>query len=217
MGLLLPFDGVRPTVAHDAFLAPGAILIGNVTVGGEASVWFGAVLRGDHPEHGIHVGPRTSVQDNCVIHVGDWQPTIIGAGVTVGHGAKFESCTVEDGCVIGMNAVILQEAVIGAGSVVAANAVVLEGSRIPPGSLVAGVPARVRKSLDGSSAKWVGRSSAHYVALSRRYLEQGIGAVDPGVDGEARGGCELCGGPVLERHCKILCLTCGYQRDCSDP
>ena len=215
MALLLPFNGVSPRVSPDAFLAPTAVLIGDVSVGAEASVWFGAVLRGDHPGHGIVVGPRTNIQDNCVVHVGDWQPTQIGADVTVGHGAKFESCTIEDGCVIGMNAVILQEAVVGAGSLVAANAVVLEGSRIPPGSLVAGVPAKVRKALDGSSSQFVGRSSAHYVEFSRAYLEQGIGGQRP-EPGEGSC-CEVCGGPVLERHCKVFCLTCGYQRDCSDP
>jgi carbonic anhydrase/acetyltransferase-like protein (isoleucine patch superfamily) len=215
VALLLPFNGVSPRVSPDAFLAPNAVLIGDVAVGVQASVWFGAVLRGDHPEHGIVVGPRTSVQDNCVIHVGDWQPTRIGSDVTVGHGATFESCTIEDRCVIGMNAVILQEAVIGAGSLVAANAVVLEGTRVPPGSLVAGVPAKVRKALEGSSSEFVGRSSAHYVELSRAYLAQGIGGVEP--EGEEGYRCEICGGPVLERHCKVLCLNCGYQRDCSDP
>lgn len=207
MALLIPFGGVRPRVAEDAFLAPNAVLVGDVRVEAEASVWFGAVLRGDHPENGIVVGPRTNVQDNCIIHVGDWQPTLLGADVTVGHGATFESCTIEDGCVIGMNAVILQEAVVGEGSLVAAGAVVTEGQHIPPGSLVAGVPARIRKTLEGPSARWVERSARHYVDLSRRYLEE-----------EVRGpACELCGGPVLQHHCKIVCLNCGYQRDCSDP
>ncbi len=195
-------------MAPDAFLAPTAVLIGDVIVGDQASIWFGTVLRGDHPAHGIVVGARSNVQDNCVVHVGDWQPTLIGADVTVGHGAKFESCTIEDGCVIGMNAVILQEAVIGAGSLVAANAVVLEKTSVPPGSLVAGVPAKVRGTLEGSAARWVGRSSHHYVELSRLYLSGGIGG---------NAACDLCGGPVLERHCKVVCLKCGYQRDCSDP
>jgi len=213
VALLLPFDGVSPRVAPDAFLAPNAILIGDVTVGPLASVWFGAVLRGDHPEFGIVVGPRTSVQDNCVIHVGDWQATVIGSDVTIGHGAKFESCTIEDGSVIGMNAVILQEAVIGAGSLVAANAVVLEGTQVPPGSLVAGVPAEIRGTLGGSSSRWVGRSSTHYVELSREYLAQGIGRVGSATVEDLR--CELCGGPVMERHRRVLCLDCGHQRDCS--
>ena len=177
MAILLPLNGKEPDVAPDAFVAPNAVLIGDVTIGPEASIWFGAVLRGDHPEFGIRVGARTNIQDNCVVHVGDWQATSIGSDVTVGHGATFESCTIEDGCVIGMNAVILQEARIGAGSLVAANAVVLERSQIPPGSLVAGVPAKVRKSLEGSAAQFVGRSSAHYVELSRQYLAKGIGRV----------------------------------------
>lgn len=171
MALLLPFRGQHPRVAPDAFLAPNAVLVGDVEVGPRASVWFGAVLRGDHPEHGIVVGPESNVQDNCVIHVGDWQPTIVGRGVTVGHGVTFESCTIEDRCVIGMNAVILQEARVGEGSLVAAQAVVLEGQEIPPGSLVAGVPGRIRRTLEGPAARWVERSAAHYVELSRLYLE----------------------------------------------
>ncbi|MBW3534225.1 MAG: gamma carbonic anhydrase family protein [Gemmatimonadetes bacterium] len=178
MALLLPFNGVRPRVAEDAFVAPGAQLIGDVAVESEASVWFGAVIRGDDPDNGIVVGPRSSVQDNCVIHVGAWQPTLIGAECTIGHGAKFESCTIGDGCIVGMNAVILQEAEIGAQSVVAAGAVVLEKSRIPPRSLVAGVPASVRKTLEGSAAAWVAGGGKHYVELSRSYLAQGIGRPD---------------------------------------
>jgi carbonic anhydrase/acetyltransferase-like protein (isoleucine patch superfamily) len=208
MALLIPFDGVRPEVHPSAFLAPSAVLIGRVSVGPEASVWFGAVLRGDD-ELGIVVGARSSVQDNCVVHVGGWAPTVIGREVTVGHGAAFESCTIGDRTVVGMNAVILQGAEIGPECVIAAGSVVKEGARIPERSLVAGVPATVRKTLDGSAAEWVARGGEHYVRLSRSYLAQGIGAH------ERR--CELCGGPVLERHCKIVCLNCGYQRDCSDP
>ena len=175
--LLLPHNGVWPRIAEDAFVAPGAIIIGNVTIGAQSSVWFGAVLRGDHPRNGIVVGPRTSVQDNCVIHVGDWRPTTVGAECTIGHGAKFESCDIGEGCTIGMNAVVLQDAVIGERSLVAAGAVVLEKTQVPPRSLVAGVPAKVRKELDGSAARWIERGGDHYVALSRRYLEQGIGRV----------------------------------------
>lgn len=186
--LLLPCDGVWPDIAEDAFLAPGAVLIGNVRVGAESSIWFGAVLRGDHPKHGIVIGPRTSVQDGCVIHVGGWRPTVVGADCTIGHGAKFESCEIGDGCTVGMNAVVLQEAVIGERSLVAAGAVVLERTQVPPHSLVAGVPARVRKSLDGSAAEWVARGGGHYVQLSRRYLAQGIGRVADAVRGSEPAG-----------------------------
>lgn len=175
MAHLLPFGGVVPTVHPTAFVAPTAVLIGNVTVGADASVWFGAVLRGDDPDNGIVVGPRTSVQDNCVVHVGAWAPTIIGADVTVGHGATFESCTIGERTVVGMNAVILQRATIGPECVVAAGAVVLEGADIPARSVVAGVPAKVRKTLEGSAARWIEGGGQHYVDLSRKYLGQGIG------------------------------------------
>ncbi len=210
MAILLPFRGKRPRVAESAFIAPNAVLIGDVTVEEEASVWFGAVLRGDDAENGIVVGAGTSVQDNCVVHVGDWAPTIIGKNVTVGHGAKVESCTIGDRSVIGMNAVILQDARIGTECVIAANAVVLEGARIPDRSLVAGVPGRVKKQLDGSSAEWVARGAKHYIELARTYRENNIGEASAPV-------CELCGGPIMERHCKVVCLSCGFQRDCSDP
>lgn len=210
MAILLPFHGKRPRVADSAFIAPTAVLIGDVTVEEEASVWFGAVLRGDNSENGIVVGAGTSVQDNCVVHVGGWAPTLIGRQVTVGHGAKFESCTIGDRSVIGMNAVILQNAQIGTECVIAANAVVLEGTRIPDRSLVAGVPGKVKKQLDGSAAEWVRRGGRHYIELARSYREQGVGDLSAAV-------CELCGGATMERHCKVVCLSCGYQRDCTDP
>jgi carbonic anhydrase/acetyltransferase-like protein (isoleucine patch superfamily) len=166
---ILAFEGKFPTIHPEAFLAPTSVVIGDVEIEAQASIWFGSVIRGDHPTFGIRIGARTNIQDNCVVHVGDWQPTIVGADVTVGHGAKFESCTIGDRCVIGMNAVILQEAWIGEGSLVAANSVVLEGTKVPAGSLVAGVPGEVKKALGGSAAEFVRRSSSHYVELSRRY------------------------------------------------
>ena len=210
MAILLPFHGKRPRVAESAFIAPNAVLIGDVTVEDNASVWFGAVVRGDAAENGIVVGAGSSVQDNCVVHVGDWAPTIIGQHVTVGHGAKCESCTIGDGTVIGMNAVILQNARIGSECVVAAGAVVLEGVHIPDRSLVAGVPGEVKKQLDGSAAEWVARGGRHYIELARTYREQDIREPNSPV-------CDLCAGPIVERHCKVVCLSCGFQRDCSDP
>lgn len=211
MALILPFGGKAPSVHPTAFVAPTATLIGNVTVGPEASIWFGAVLRGDDPHQGIVVGARSSVQDNCMVHVGAWGPTVIGRNVTVGHGAKFESCTIGDFTVVGMNAVILQRAVVGAECVLAANTVVLEGAEIPPRSVVAGVPGRVKKTLEGSAAEWIARGGRHYVELSRLYRDAGIGS------STASPLCDLCGSPMLERHCKLVCTGCGYQRDCSDP
>lgn len=172
MALVLPFKGKAPKIHPSAFIAPTAVIIGDVTIGAQSSVWFGAVLRGDDPHNGIIVGARTSVQDNCVVHVGAWGPTVIGEDVTVGHGAKFESCTIGDRTVVGMNVVILQKATIGAECLIAANAVVLESSQIPDRSVVAGVPGVVKKTLEGSAAEWIKGGGQHYVDLSREYLAE---------------------------------------------
>jgi serine acetyltransferase len=102
--MILPYAGIHPRIHPTAFIAPNAVIIGNVVIGEEASVWFGAVLRGDEPEHEIRVGARTSIQDNVVLHVSRQGATVIGPGVTVGHGAVLESCVVGAGALIGMNA-----------------------------------------------------------------------------------------------------------------
>lgn len=201
---VVEFEGRRPRVAASAFLAPGSVVIGNVEIGEKASVWYGAVLRGDDPRNAIIVGARANVQDNAVVHVSDQGPTVIGDEVTVGHGAVLESCRIGRGTVVGMNAVLLQRAELGEGCLVAAGALVKEGATVPASRLVAGVPGRILP-LSAGAASWVKRSSAHYVELSRRYLAF------------AEPGCDLCGGPVMERHCKVVCLNCGFQRDCTDP
>lgn len=178
MAELIPFRGRAPKVHPSAFLAPTAVLIGDVEVGAESSIWFGAVLRGDHPTHGIRIGAGTSVQDNCVIHVSAEGPTLVGDEVTVGHGAVFESCEIRRGALIGMNAVLLHHAVIGEEALVAAGSVVPSGMEVAPRTLVAGAPATPRKVLEGESASWIRGSARHYVELSREYLEQGIGSVE---------------------------------------
>lgn len=178
MATILPFAGIHPRIHPSAFVAPNATVIGNVTVEEEASIWFGAVIRGDEPEFEIRVGARTSIQDNCVIHVSRQGATLIGAGVTVGHGAILESCTVGDGALIGMNAVVLQRAAVGDGALIAAGAVVGSGVDVPARHLAAGTPAVVKKELAGESLRWVTTSAAHYVELSREYLAQGVGNID---------------------------------------
>lgn len=178
MATILPFAGIWPRIHPSAFVAPTAVVIGNVTVEEEASIWFGAVLRGDEPEHEIRVGARTSVQDNVVLHVSARGPTLVGADVTVGHGAILESCTVGRGALIGMNAVVLQNAVVGEAALIAAGAVVGSGSEVPARHLAAGTPARVKKELEGESLGWVQNSARHYVELSRTYLAAGVGQVE---------------------------------------
>jgi carbonic anhydrase/acetyltransferase-like protein (isoleucine patch superfamily) len=174
MALVIPYGGYTPRIHPSAFIAPNAVLIGNVEVGEESSVWFGAVLRGDHPDHGIRVGARTSIQDNCVLHVSARGPTIVGDEVTVGHGAVFESCEVKRGALIGMNAVLLHGSTIGEEALVAALSVVPTGMDVPPRTLVAGAPAKIRKELTGESADWVRGSSEHYVELAGTYLAERI-------------------------------------------
>jgi carbonic anhydrase/acetyltransferase-like protein (isoleucine patch superfamily) len=172
MAHIIPFGGKTPRIHASAFVAPTAVLIGDVEIGAESSVWFGAVLRADHPDHGIRVGARTSIQDNCVLHVSARGATLVGDEVTVGHGAVFESCEIRRGALIGMNAVLLHGCVIGEESLVAALSVVPTGMIVPPRHLVAGAPAQIRKELTGESADWVKHSSEHYVELARRYLAQ---------------------------------------------
>lgn len=175
MAHLLAYGGRSPRIHPSAFVAPTAVLIGDVEVGAESSIWFGAVLRGDNPNHGIRVGARTSVQDNCVVHVSEQGPTVIGDEVTVGHGAIFESCEIRRGALIGMNAVLLHHVVIEEEALVAAGSVVPQGMRVPARTLAAGAPATIRKTLSGESADWVRASAGHYVELARSYLDQGIG------------------------------------------
>jgi len=163
------FEGKEPRIADDAFVAPNATVIGDVVLEAESSVWFGAVLRGDFDR--IVVGEGSCVQDNAVIHTASARPTIVGANVTVGHAAMLEGCVVEDGAVIAMGAIVLQGARVGAGALVAAGSVVREGQEIPPRSLAAGVPAVVKREVDGSSRRWVDTAAAEYRQLRRRYLE----------------------------------------------
>jgi carbonic anhydrase/acetyltransferase-like protein (isoleucine patch superfamily) len=160
----------EPRVAPDAFVAPTATLIGAVELGSESSVWFGAVLRGDFDR--IAIGDGSCVQDNAVIHAAEGLPTIVGAGVTVGHAAMLEGCVVEDGALISMGAIVLQRARVGAGALVAAGSVVREGQEIPAGVVAAGVPAVVKKEVEGSSRGWVETAAAEYRALRRRYLDE---------------------------------------------
>ena len=157
------FDGHEPVVADGAWVAQNATLVGRVTIGSNASVFFGAVLRGD--VNSISLGDGSNIQDNVAVHCDDDKPTIIGRGVSVGHAAVVHGCTIGDDCLIGMNATVLSGAVIGAQSLVAAGTVVLEGSVIPPRSLVAGVPGKVRRELTDDEVAAIERNAAHYREL----------------------------------------------------
>jgi carbonic anhydrase/acetyltransferase-like protein (isoleucine patch superfamily) len=159
--------GKRPKVHPDAYIAPTAVLIGDVEVAAGASVWFGAVLRGD--EAVIRVGEGANIQDNAVVHCAENLPTLIERNASVGHAAQLEGCVVEEGALVGMGAIMLQRSRLGAGSMLAAGAVLQEGRQIPAGHMAAGVPAIVKKSLGGSSNNWVGITAQHYRDRAARY------------------------------------------------
>lgn len=150
-------SGVPP----DTWIAPNATVLGDVTIGEGASVWYGCVIRGDTDK--IRIGAQTNIQDLTMVHVDEGVPCTIGARVGVGHRAIIHGCTIEDECLIGMGAVILNRAVIGTGSVVAAGAVVPEGMIVPPGSLVMGVPGRVVRQVDDALRARITGTWKHYV------------------------------------------------------
>ncbi len=143
--MIIEYEGKSPNIGKNVYIAPTAVIVGDVTLADGASVWYGAVLRGD--EAAIRVGRNTNIQDNCTVHTDEGQPAIIGDNVTVGHNAVVHGCTVENSCLIGIGAVILNGAMIKTGSVVAAGTVVREQQAVGPCQLVTGVPAKVKREL----------------------------------------------------------------------
>jgi carbonic anhydrase/acetyltransferase-like protein (isoleucine patch superfamily) len=172
MATLIELGGVAPTIGRDVWLAPTAVLIGDVRVGDRANIWFGAVLRGDYSH--IEIGAGSSVQDNAVLHCAEDLPTVIGADVVIGHGAMLEGCVVEEHALIGMGAIVLQRARVGARAMIAAGAVVGEGTEIAAEMLAAGVPAREKKQLSGSALRWTDTAVDRYQGLRRRYLAESV-------------------------------------------
>ncbi len=168
MAHLLAFEDKEPRVAGGAFVAPTAVLVGDVVVEEGASIWFGAVLRGNFNR--IVVGVGTSVQDNCVIHTSEDLPITIGSNVTVGHLSLLEGCEIEDGALIGMGSIVLNRARVGRRAMLAAGSVVKEGGEVPAEVLAAGVPARVKKELQGSSSEWVEMAALEYQSLRLKYM-----------------------------------------------
>ena len=157
----------QPNVAQDVFIAPSADVVGDVTIGEGASVWYGAVLRGDAER--IEIGAGTNLQDGAIAHADPGFPLKVGRDVTVGHRAIVHGASIEDGALIGMAAVVLNGARVGAGALLAAGALLPEGREVPPGMLAAGVPARVVRALRPEEAEWLRRSAEHYRELAAAY------------------------------------------------
>ncbi|BBC97350.1 gamma carbonic anhydrase family protein [Streptomyces griseofuscus] len=167
--LIVGIGGKEPRVDAEAFVAPTASVIGDVTLGAGASVWYGAVVRGDVET--ITVGARANVQDNVTLHADPGFPVTIGERVSIGHNAVVHGATVEDDCLIGMGATVLNGAVIGAGSLVAAQALVPQGMVVPAGSLVAGVPAKVRRELSPEEQEGVTLNGTLYADLAQAHKD----------------------------------------------
>lgn len=175
--LLIPYRGVAPSIGMNVYIAPNAAVIGDVVIGDESSVWFGATVRGDFGP--IRIGERCSVQDSATVHVFHTDsgpvPTVIGDDVTIGHGAVIEGCVVGDGVLIGANAVLLPGVSVGDGSIVAASALVRSGEQVPAGHLIAGVPAKLVGPTSVASDSLARFSAAEYVGLHAAYRAEQSG------------------------------------------
>jgi len=171
--MFIEYRGKAPRVAASAFVAPSAVLIGDVVVGEESSVWFGVVLRADQGT--IRIGARSSIEDNAVVHASASGTTIVGNDVTIGHCAVLDDCTIEDGALIGSNAVVLNDAIVGNSTVIAAGSVVAALEHVPARIVAAGAPAKVRKTLGGRAALWISQSTSDSRAQAQAYRRDNIG------------------------------------------
>jgi len=166
-----PHRGKRPQIAASAYIDPAAVIIGDVVIGEDSSVWPCAVVRGD--VHYIRIGARTNIQDGAVLHVmRDERPLVLGDDVTVGHSVMLHGCTIESRCLIGMGAVILNGVTIGAGSIVAAGTLITERTAIPAGSLVMGSPGKVRRVLTEIDKASIDSYARRYVGYKNIYREE---------------------------------------------
>ena len=164
----LEYEGKRPVIGKGVFIAQTAVIIGDVEIKDGANIWYGVVLRGDMGF--IRIGKDTNIQDNCTVHTYKECPAIIGDRVSVGHNAVIHGCTIEDDCLIGINAVVLNGARVKTGSVVAAGAVVKEGQQVGPYHLVAGAPASIKRDLSKAPSERLQKAAQNYIRLSEQYL-----------------------------------------------
>lgn len=168
--MIIEYNKILPTIGKNVFIAPTAVVIGDVTIGDGASIWFNAVLRGDMAP--IRIGTGTNIQDNCTVHTDFGKPAVIGDHVTVGHNAVVHGCTIDAGSLVGIGAIVLNDAHVMEQTVVAAGAVVREGARVGPRQVVAGIPAVVKKELAGLSTARFERSALHYLKFAGSYMAQ---------------------------------------------
>lgn len=166
--MIRAFQGITPTIPKSAFIEETAVVIGDVTIGEDSSVWFNAVVRGD--VHSVRIGHRTNVQDLSILHVTHGtHPLVIGNDVTIGHHVVLHGCTIQDRVLIGMGAIIMDGAVVGEDTVVGAGALVTEGTIVPPKSLIMGSPAKVKRPVTDQELAWIKESAENYVQYARQY------------------------------------------------
>ena len=170
--MILTLAGRTPRIAGSAYVAPSADVIGSVEVGENSSVWFQCVLRGDIEP--IRVGANSNIQDGTIVHTMLGAPVTLGDGVTVGHRVVLHGCTVENRCLIGMGAVLLNHVRVGEGSIVAAGALVAENTVIPPGSLYMGVPAKLRREVTADEQALIRRHAQNYLRYKADYLAEAV-------------------------------------------
>ena len=175
--MIRPFKGMSPQIAPSAFIAETAVVIGDVTIGPESSIWYNVVARGD--VNFIRIGARSNIQDLSMLHVTHKKhaddpgaPLVIGDDVTVGHSVTLHGCTIGNGAFIGMQAMVMDNAVVGEGALVGARSLVTEGTVIPPHTLWVGAPAKYKRDLTPDEIAWLKRSAGNYVRYSREYLEE---------------------------------------------
>ena len=162
-------DGLSPTIHPTAWIAPEAVVTGNVVVGEGASIWFNAVIRGDN--ECVTIGPRSNVQDGCVLHSDPGFPLTLGADVTLGHAAIIHGCSIGDGALIGMGATVLNGAKVGAGALIGANALLPEGKEVPAGAMAVGAPAKVRRELSDTEISGLKATAQHYTRNAIRFRD----------------------------------------------
>ncbi len=170
--VILPYKGIMPKIHKDAFIAPGAVVIGDVEIGAFTNVWFGCVIRGD--VNTIRIGERTNIQDGTIIHVTrKTGPTRIGSGITIGHSVLLHACTLEDNCFIGMHSTVMDNAVVETGAMVGAGALVTPNKRIPKGEIWGGNPAKLLRPLKQEEKDFIKISENNYVELAEEYKKGG--------------------------------------------
>lgn len=167
----IPYQQIVPEIHPSVYIAQGAMIIGDVTIGEDASVWFNAVLRGDLDQ--IRVGARTNIQDGTIVHLDQGFPCIIGDDVTVGHGCIVHGCTVGDGAMLGMGAIVLTGAKIGERAIVGAGALVREGQEIPPETVAVGIPAKVRRDVSAEDLERIRFGTLDYVTRGQIMKKNG--------------------------------------------